>query len=86
MKLVLRNILSYVVKQLIDVNLYQYIITLVQIQFNRDLTGEEKRAAVKQQLSELTGDLGTVIATTSVTYINLAIEVAVLVIKARINK
>lgn len=85
MNLVLQNLLAYIIKKLIDAKLYNFLFEAIKAQFNNNLSGEEKKAAVKAQLAGLTGALGDIVKSTSGTYINLAIEAIVTILKAKLG-
>lgn len=82
----LQGLLAFVVKKVVDAKLYSFIIAAVEAQFDTDLTGEQKKAEVKKQLAALTGVLGSIFKDTSTVYINLAIEAAVAILKAKLGK
>lgn len=81
MSKILFNMLAFVIKRLIDANLFDHIKDACLAQLDNDLTGEQKRAAVKQELYELTGELSESFKKTAPNIINLAIETAVTLIK-----
>lgn len=77
----LLNLLSFVIKRLVDAKLFEHIRDMVIAQVDTKLTGEQKRAAVKKELDELTGDLYDSVKSTAPYLINLAIETAVALVK-----
>lgn len=85
MNKIIQSLLAYVIKKIIDAKLYEYIVAAVMAQINTNLSGAEKKAAVKEQLDGLTGALKEIYKSTSTTYINLAIEAAVALAKAKLG-
>lgn len=82
MKSLLLNLLSYVVKTLIDAKLFKYIQDSVVILATRtDLSGAEKREALLQGLEHLKGDVEKEFRKTGASFINFAIEAAVVLFK-----
>lgn len=81
MSKILLNLLSFVVNRLIDANLFESIKVLVSAQMNTELTGEQKKAAVKAELNNLSGNIKNEFEKTASNLINFAIEAAVLIIK-----
>ena len=89
MKVILLKLLISAVRRFVGSNLFDYIKLLVIAQLDNNLTGEEKRAAVKLQIDNIkkisidvvrgTAKEGLVESAqkTSNKYINLAIEVIV---------
>jgi hypothetical protein len=75
------NLLSFVVKRLVAAQLFEHIRDIVAAQMDTNLTGEQKRAAVKQELYELNGALRDDFQKTAPYLINLAIESAVALLK-----
>ena len=78
---ILLNLLSFVVKHIIDAHLFEHIQNLVVSQIDTSLTGDQKKQAVKDQLAGLQGDLKTSFQGTSNNLINFAIEAAVVLVK-----
>ena len=78
---ILLNLLSFVVKHIIDAHLFEHIQKLVVSQIDTSLTGDQKKQAVKDQLAGLQGDLKTSFQGTSNNLINFAIEAAVVLVK-----
>jgi hypothetical protein len=77
----LLNLLTFVIKRLIAADLFSHIKDVVEAQMNNQLTGEQKRAVVKQELSELNGALRDDFIKTAPYLVNLAIETAVTLVK-----
>ncbi len=75
------NLLSFIIKRLVAAQLFEHIRDMVNAQMDSNLTGDEKRNVVKQELSELTGALRDDFQKTAPYLINLAIESAVALIK-----
>lgn len=75
------NLLSFIIKRLVAAELFEHIRDMVNAQMDSNLTGDEKRNVVKQELSELTGALRDDFQKTAPYLINLAIESAVALIK-----
>jgi hypothetical protein len=75
------NLLTFIVRRLINAQLFEHIRDMVNAQMDNNLTGEQKRAAVKQELTELTGALREDFHKTAPYLVNLAIESAVALIK-----
>jgi hypothetical protein len=78
---ILLNLLSFVVKHIVDAHLFEHIQSAVLAQVNTQLTGEQKKQAVKDELAGLEGDLKTSFHNTSSNLINFAIEAAVILVK-----
>ena len=72
-------LLERVIKWLIGGAAFDYIKTSVELINNEDMTGEEKRAKVVEDAKKLFGNLATFL-------INLAIEVAVTSLKAKLGE
>lgn len=81
MTTILLNLLSFVVKHIIDANLFTHIQNAVLAQVDTTLTGDQKKQAVKDQLTGLEGDLKASFQGTSNNLINFAIEAAVILVK-----
>lgn len=81
MSKIIFNMLAFVIKRLIDANLFESIKDMVQAQMDTNLTGEQKRAAVKNELNELTGNIADEFKKTAPNLVNLAIETAVALVK-----
>jgi len=81
MQSILIGILVAMVKRLVTSKLFDYIKSLVLSQVDKDLTGEEKRASVKESLAGVKSVLGDEAKKTGSLLINLAIETAVLAIR-----
>lgn len=81
MSKIIFNMLAFVVKRLIDANLFESIKQMVEAQMDSKLTGEQKRAAVKNELNELTGNIADEFKKTAPNLVNLAIETAVALVK-----
>ena len=75
------NLLTFIVRRLINAQLFEHIRDMVNAQMDNNLTGEQKRAAVKQELTELNGALLEDFHKTAPYLVNLAIESAVALIK-----
>lgn len=75
------QMLQTVVRHLIDTHLFDHILALVEVYFNANLSGTEKKAAVQADLQQLQGDLKTAFTGTPTVLVNLAIEAAVAIIK-----
>lgn len=75
------NMLAFVIKRLIDAKLFESIKDMVVAQMDSNLTGEQKRAAVKAELNELTGNVAEEFKKTAPNLVNLAIETAVALVK-----
>jgi hypothetical protein len=73
--------LAFVIARLVDAKLFEIIKAMVIAQMNSELTGEQKRAEVKQQLYNLTGNVADEFKKTAPNLINLAIETSVALIK-----
>jgi hypothetical protein len=78
---ILLNLLSFVVKRIIDAKLFVHIQNLVLSQINNDLTGDQKKQAVKDELASLQGDLKASFQGTSNNLVNFAIEAALILVK-----
>lgn len=85
MNTVIQQILAFVIKKLISANLWEYLLSAVKVQFNRKLSGAEKKAAVIEQVKAAEGKLGEIVKATSDTYLNLAVEAAVAIAKAKLG-
>lgn len=81
MSTILLNLLSFVVKRIVDAHLFDHIKALVLSQVDTSLTGDQKKAAVQAELAGLTGDLKVSFQNTSGNLINFAIEAALILIK-----
>jgi hypothetical protein len=81
MSKILFNMLAFVIARLIDAKVFEIIKFMVIAQMNSELTGEQKRAEVKKQLENLTGNVADEIKKTAPNLINLAIETSVALIK-----
>ena len=81
MSAILLNLLSFVVKHIIDANLFAHIQSVVLAQVDTNLSGDQKKQAVKDQLAGLEGDLKASFHGTSNNLINFAIEAAVVLVK-----
>ena len=81
MSKLLFNMLAFVIARLVDAKLFEIIKAMVIAQMNSELTGEQKRAEVKQQLYNLTGNVADEFKKTAPNLINLAIETSVALIK-----
>ncbi len=81
MSKIIFNMLAFVVKRLIDAKLFESIQDMVLAQMDNNLTGEQKRAKVKQELYELTGNVAEEFKKTAPNLVNLAIETAVALVK-----
>jgi hypothetical protein len=73
------TILERVVKWLVGGDLFQFISDTVVAVNDSSISGEEKRAYVLKKAKEFFGDVVTVLA-------NLAIEVAVIALRAKLEK
>ena len=78
---ILLNLLSFVVKRIIDAKLFAHIQNLVLSQINTNLTGDQKKQAVKDELASLQGDLKASFQGTSNNLVNFAIEAALVLVK-----
>ncbi len=78
---ILLNLLSFVVKRIIDAKLFAHIQNLVLSQINTNLTGDQKKQAVKDELASLQGDLKVAFQGTSNNLTNFAIEAALILVK-----
>jgi hypothetical protein len=81
MSKLLFNLLAFVISRLLDAKLFEIIKAMVISQMSTELTGEQKRAEVKQQLYNLTGNVADEFKKTAPNLINLAIETSVALIK-----
>lgn len=81
MSTILMNLLSFIVKRLIDAKLFEIIKALVESQVSTELTGDQKKQAVKDSLTNLQGNLKSEFEQTKGSLVNFAIEAAVLLIK-----
>lgn len=81
MSTILLNLLSFVVKRIIDAKLFDHIKAAVLAQVDTTLTGDQKKQAVKDQLAGLQGDLKASFQGTSSNLVNFAIEAALILIK-----
>lgn len=81
MNKLLFNMLAFVISRLLDAKLFEIIKAMVIAQMSTELTGEQKRATVKQELYNLTGNVADEFKKTAPNLINLAIETAVVLIK-----
>lgn len=81
MSKIIFNMLAFVIKRLIDAKLFESIKDMVVAQMDTNLTGEQKREAVKNELNELTGNIADEFKKTAPNLINLAIETAVAIVK-----
>ena len=73
--------LAFVIARLIDAKVFEIIKAMVISQMSTELNGEQKRAEVKKQLDNLTGNVADEIKKTAPNLINLAIETSVALIK-----
>lgn len=71
--------LNNIIKWLIGGEAFDYIKRSVELINNDEMTGEEKRAKVLADTKKLFGNLGTFL-------INLAIEAAVTILKAKLGE
>ena len=78
---ILLNLLSFVVKHIIDAHLFEHIQNAVIAQVDSSLTGDQKKQAVKDQLAGLQGDLKASFQGTSNNLVNFAIEAALVLVK-----
>jgi hypothetical protein len=81
MSKIIFNMLAFVIKRLIDAKLFESIKDMVTAQMDSNLTGEQKREAVKNELNELTGNIADEFKKTAPNLVNLAIETAVALVK-----
>lgn len=81
MSKIIFNMLAFVIKRLIDANLFESIKAMVAAQMNTNLSGEQKRNAVKNELNHLTGNIADEFKKTAPNLVNLAIETAVALVK-----
>lgn len=81
MSTILLNLLSFIVKRIMDGKLFEHIKSLVVSQLDSTLTGDQKKQIVKVELSNLQGDLKEAFSGTSNNIINFAIEAALLIVK-----
>lgn len=81
MSKIIFNMLAFVIKRLIDAKLFESIKDMVVAQMDTNLTGEQKREAVRNELNELTGNIADEFKKTAPNLINLAIETAVALVK-----
>ena len=81
MSTILLNLLSFVVKRIIDANLFEHIKAAVLAQVDANRTGEQKKQEVINQLAGLQGDLKKSFEGTSTNLVNFAIEAALLIIR-----
>jgi hypothetical protein len=81
MSKILFNMLAFVIARLIDAKVFEIIKAMVISQMSTELNGEQKRAEVKKQLDNLTGNVADEIKKTAPNLINLAIETSVALIK-----
>lgn len=81
MSTILLNLLSFIVKRIIDAKLFEHIKTAVSAQIDLTLTGDEKKQIVKDQLTGLEGDLKASFQGTSNNLVNFAIEAALIIVK-----
>jgi hypothetical protein len=77
----LLNLLSFVVKRLIDAQLFEIIKSLVASQMDSNIPGAAKKVAVKSALTELEGNIKEQLIKTAPNLLNLAIEAAVVLIR-----
>ena len=73
------TILEKITQWLVGGSLFEFVQETVNIVNNEDLTGSEKRDKVFREAKELFSDVATI-------FVNLAIEVAVLLLKEKIGK
>lgn len=81
MQTILLNALILIIKQLIDANIFKAIELLVIDAMNFDISGEEKRAKVLEQLHNISGSIAPILASTASWVINLALEAIVAKLK-----
>lgn len=85
-KTMMINLLLSTLSTLLNGDLLNFIKRAVVAQMSSDLPGDQKRDAVMVELMAAKGELGRVLAKTSVSLINLGIEASVVWAKNRLEK